>query len=113
MDRVGGNSASTCRQNNRGRAGDDVAAGPDFWFHGLAGLGIGDNIAPFIQFQTWSALGQERIGAGTDGDDRRVDFHHKFRTGHGYRAPASRGVGLAKFHAQTFHAGEETVSAAQ
>ena len=113
MNGVGGDPAGAGSQNNRGRTGDDVAAGPDPGFHGLAGLWIGHDVTPFIQDQTRSAFGQERVGAGTDGNDRRVDVHDKFRTGDGYRTPAPRGVGLAEFHAQTFHAGEESVGAAQ
>ena len=100
-------------QDDGGGTGDDVAAGPDPRFHGLAGLGVGHDVAPFIQVQARGALGEQRVGAGADGDDRGVDLHDEFGARDGHRPPPPGGVGLAQFLAQALHAGEPAVVIAQ
>ena len=75
-------------------------------FHGLAGLGVGHDVAPVVQVQARGALGEERVGAGADGDDHGVDVQHEFGARDGHRPPPPGGVGLAQFHRAGIHAGQ-------
>jgi len=40
------------------------------FFMVFPGLGVGDDIAPFVQGQARGGLSEQRVGAGADGDDR-------------------------------------------
>ncbi len=58
VNRIGRFAAGTHGQDDGGRSGDDIAAGPDAFFIGLAGGLVGFDLTPIVLRQVRSGFGQ-------------------------------------------------------
>ena len=94
----GGDASLPHRQNDRCRAGDDVASREDPFFAGSTGLFIHNDSAPFRGLYLRRRVGDERIGAVAYGLDDRIHFNLMLRSCDRDGATAPRCIRLAQLH---------------
>ena len=86
---LSGAAACAHGQDDRGRAGDDVAAGKDVGDGGFACFLIDLDVAALGLGQIGGGLQQDGIGARAQGHDGQICGHVVFRSGNGHGAAAA------------------------
>ena len=102
MDGLRGGLARAHGEDDRGRAGDGVAAGVDV-FKARRAVFIDDDAAPLLRFQPGGGVADQGVGRVADGDDHGIDVEIELAALLDHGAAAAGGVRLAQFHLHAGH----------